>query len=55
MNVHVLGWHGSASLCRDGQKTKWRLQMQVLAFKLGLGDSIDSNHIAIEICYHDID
>ena len=22
----VLGWHGSASLCRDGQKTKWRLQ-----------------------------
>ena len=22
----LLGWHGSASLCRDGQKTKWRLQ-----------------------------
>ena len=22
----LLGRHGSASLCRDGQKTKWRLQ-----------------------------
>ena len=22
----ILGSHGSASLCRDGQKTKWRLQ-----------------------------
>ena len=25
-NCSILGWHGSASLCRDGQKTKWRLQ-----------------------------
>ena len=24
--MYVLGSHGSASLCRDGQKTKWRLQ-----------------------------
>ena len=24
--VPILGRHGSASLCRDGQKTKWRLQ-----------------------------
>ena len=27
----LLGRHGSASLCRDGQKTKWRLRMQLLA------------------------
>ena len=26
IDATVLGWHGSASLCRDGQKTKWRLQ-----------------------------
>ena len=28
----LLGTHSSASLCRDGQETKWRLQC-VLAFK----------------------
>ena len=25
-SLYLLGRHGSASLCRDGQKTKWRLQ-----------------------------
>ena len=25
----ILGMHGSASLCRDGQKTKWRLHASI--------------------------
>ena len=26
VNAYIIREHGSVSLCRDGQKTKWRLQ-----------------------------